>query len=114
MILEQTARLLDANVVRLFEPYQDTFQYARSSGEVRLPASAIEMERELLERAVAQSRSLLSTHSRLDPALHGLAARCAHDKVIVHALLIRADQRTHGAACVHWLGREPPQLGDAC
>jgi diguanylate cyclase (GGDEF)-like protein len=108
LILEQTARLLDANVVRLFDPYQGALQYVRSSGQCRLPASAIEMERELLERAAAQNRSLLSTHYRLDPALRGLAERCARDGVIVHALLIRADQATYGAVCVHWLGRDRP------
>lgn len=108
LILEQTARLLDANLVRLFEPHQGALQYTLSSGETRLPASAIEMERELLERATAQHRSLLSTHPRLDPALRGLAARCAQDGVIVHVLLIRADQATHGAACVHWVGRDRP------
>jgi diguanylate cyclase (GGDEF)-like protein len=108
LILEQTARLMNASVVRLFEPSQGGLQYVRSLGEARLPGSGIEMERELLERAAAQNRSLLSTHPRLDPTLRGLAARCAHDDVIVHALLIRADQTTHGAACVHWLDRDRP------
>jgi diguanylate cyclase (GGDEF)-like protein len=109
LILEQTGRLLDASVVRIFEPSpQAGLQYTRSWGEGQLPASAIEMERELLSRAAAQNRSLLSTHSRLDPALRGLAERCRHDRAIVHLLLIRAEQATHGAACVHWLDRERP------
>jgi diguanylate cyclase (GGDEF)-like protein len=109
LILEQTARLLDANLVRLFEPSTDgSLQYTRSCGGAVLPSSAIEMERELLARATAQNRSLLSTHYRLDPALRELAERCRHDRAIVHLLLIRADQATHGAACVHWLDRERP------
>jgi diguanylate cyclase (GGDEF)-like protein len=66
------------------------------------------MERELLQRAVAQDRSLLSTHYRLDPALADLAAQCRDDRAIVHLLLIRAEQSTHGAVCVHWLHRERP------
>jgi diguanylate cyclase (GGDEF)-like protein len=109
LILEQTGRLLDASLVRLFEPFpQAGLQYTRSWGEGHLPASAIAMERELLARAAEQNRSLLSTHYRLDRALRGLAERCRQDHVIVHLLLIRADQATHGAACVHWLNRERP------
>jgi diguanylate cyclase (GGDEF)-like protein len=111
LIITHSGQLLDADLVRLFEPTSDgALQYSRSWGTARLPKSAIEMERELLERALEQERSLLSTHPALDPALHQLAARCQRDHAIVHALLIRGGRATQGAACVHWLGRERPSF----
>jgi diguanylate cyclase (GGDEF)-like protein len=109
LVVEQTGSLLDADLVRLFEPASEgELQFSRSWGSGRLPASAVEMERELLARALKLERSLLSTHPALDPALRDLAVRCARDGSIVHALLIRAQGGTHGAVCVHWLGRARP------
>jgi len=111
LIITHAGQLLDADLVRLFEPAGDGgLQYSRSWGAIRLPASAVEMERELLERALEQERSLLSTHPALDPVLAELAARCQRDRAIVHALLIRGGRATQGAACVHWLGRERPSF----
>jgi diguanylate cyclase (GGDEF)-like protein len=112
LIVEQVRALLAADVVRFVERSNEAsdLRYSMSAGSMPLPRSAIEMERELLERALDSERSLLSTHPALDPALRDLATQCEVQGVVVHALLIRAHVSTHGAVCVHWLGRPRPDF----
>jgi diguanylate cyclase (GGDEF)-like protein len=58
--------------------------------------------------ALETGRSLISNHPRLDPKLRSLADELAAEGTIIHALLLRADQETHGIVAAHWVGTERP------
>jgi diguanylate cyclase (GGDEF)-like protein len=100
--------LLDASAVRGFELVGGEWQVAGEANSLPLPALAEEMERALLPRALAQNKSLLSSHPRLDPALADLARRCRAAEITTHLTLVRAGQETHGVYATHWIGRERP------
>jgi len=108
LIARDTLQLLDATVVRAFEPDDPSGMRPAAGAETLIPASAERMERELLVRALAEGRSLISTHPGLDPELAELAERCQTEQITVHLLLVRAYAETHGAFAVHWVGRERP------
>jgi diguanylate cyclase (GGDEF)-like protein len=80
LIARDTLQLLDATLVRAFEPDDASGVLLAAGAETLIPASAELMERELLTRALAEGRSLISTHP----------------------------EETHGAFAVHWIGRERP------
>ena len=108
-IVEDTRRLFQADVVRLFERTGDAgLELVQQIGSERLPESAQALEWVLAARALAAEKSLLSTHPRLYPELRPFADEAAGDGVITHALLIRAHQETLGVVAVHWLGRDRP------
>jgi diguanylate cyclase (GGDEF)-like protein len=62
----------------------------------------------LMPLALETGRSLISNHPRLDPKLRSLADELAAEGTIIHALLLRADQETHGIVAAHWVGTERP------
>ncbi len=66
------------------------------------------MESALVARAVARERSLISNHPRLDLDLLEYGRQLAATDSVVHTVLLRADQRTHGVMAVHWLGTPRP------
>jgi hypothetical protein len=108
-IVEDTCRLLRADAVRLFEFGEEgRLELIEGAGLQRLPESARRLEPALAERAVEAGKSLISDHPRLYPELRGLADHCERERVIVHALLVRANDETLGVAVVHWIGRERP------
>ncbi len=109
-VLRDVRELLDATVVSAYEPDAQggELRLVAGSDAVAIPALAAEMEAELLPRALAAGRSLLSTHPLLDPALAGLAGRCHAEEITTWLLLLRAHQQTLSAFGVHWLGRERP------
>jgi hypothetical protein len=108
LISRDTLQLLDATVVRAFEPDEAGGMRLAGAAEMAIPAVAERMERELLVRALTNGKSLISTHPNLDPELAELAERCRVDGITVHLLLVRAYQQTHGAFAVHWIGRDRP------
>lgn len=108
-IVEDTCRLFQADVVRLFEPNDRArLELVQQVGSERLPESAHALEWVLAARALVAEKSLISTHPRLYPELRPFAADARRDGVITHALLIRAHEETLGVVAVHWLGRERP------
>jgi diguanylate cyclase (GGDEF)-like protein len=110
-IVEDTRRLFQADVVRLFEPTDDNdtgLELVRQVGSERLPESARALEWVLAARALVAEKSLLSTHRQLYRELRPFADDAERDGVITHALLVRAHSETLGVVGVHWLGRERP------
>jgi diguanylate cyclase (GGDEF)-like protein len=73
-----------------------------------IPTLAMEMEAELLPRALAAERSLVSSHPALDPTLSELARACEAAGITTHLLLVRGRQETAAAFSVHWIGYERP------
>ena len=101
--------LLDASVVRRLEPDADgRWQPVGGEGASALPALAEQMEGALLERALAERRSLLSTHPHLHGSLTGLARACAAARLICHLLVGSAQAEPPLVLAVHWVGRERP------
>ena len=68
------------------------------------------MESELTARALLCGRSLISNHPRLDRTLAECARELGAANSVVHVLLIRANQRTHGVCAIHWLGTPRPSF----
>jgi len=107
--VKDVAEWLDATAVRGFDLDGDGAAVrSAATGSGRLPAAAVEMEHELLERALACGRSLISNHPRLDHDLWDLAEALDATGSVVHALLLRAYQRSVGAMVVHWIGVPRP------
>ncbi len=103
------AAFLDASTVRVFALQGDgTPALASAVGQRRLPDAAARMEDALLPRAIGRGRSLISNHPRVDRDLVALSVALASSDSVVHALLLRAHQQTHGAVVVHWLGTARP------
>lgn len=101
--------LLEASTVRAYEPDgEGSLRLSPADAPPELPWAARQMERELLPRALAAERSLLSTHPLLDPDLRPLAEQCRREEIVTHVLLVRAHRETHGAFAVHWIGRDRP------
>jgi diguanylate cyclase (GGDEF)-like protein len=108
-VAADVAECLDADAVRVFALEGDqTAVLASSVGQSPLPDAAKRMEDALLPRALARGRSLISNHPRVDGDLVGLSVALACSDSVVHALLLRAHQRTHGAVVAHWLGTPRP------
>jgi diguanylate cyclase (GGDEF)-like protein len=108
-VVKDVAEWLDATAVRGFDLASEGAPApAAATGSTRLPAAAAELERELLERAVACGRSLISNHPRLDADLHDLAQELDATGSVVHVVLLRAYQRSLGAMVVHWIGVPRP------
>jgi diguanylate cyclase (GGDEF)-like protein len=107
-IAADTLRLLGASAVR---PYERVGDDAWRQGETIgawIPELGARMEAELLSRALATGRSLLSSHAELDPTLRPLAAECAGEGITTEVFLIRSEEETLAAFGVHWLGQEWP------
>jgi diguanylate cyclase (GGDEF)-like protein len=105
MIVEHIRDFLDASVVRGYDLGPDDGAVeARGAGGAEPPALALEMERELLRRALAREQSLISNHPRLDPELSQLAQRCRAEQIVTHVVLARAHGRTQGVFAIHWIG----------
>ena len=105
-VVADATKFLEASVVRPL-PVGPLGHLAPTTAD-ELPEPARRMEDALLARALAEERSLLSSHPKLDPALTGLARSCAAAGVTTHVLLARAFGETHGAFATHWIGRERP------
>jgi hypothetical protein len=108
-VVKDVAEWLDATAVRGFDLDADGAPVpAAHAGSRRLPTAAVGMEQELLARAVACGRSLISNHPRLDSDLRDLGAELDTTGSVVQALLLRAYQRSVGAVAVHWIGVPRP------
>jgi diguanylate cyclase (GGDEF)-like protein len=109
-LVSDTLELLDATVARVYEPDPDGAMRLAWTDElsVRLPAVATRMEQELLPRALAADKSLISTHPLLDRDLAQLARSCFAAGITTHLLLLRAAGVNVGAVAVHWVGVERP------
>jgi diguanylate cyclase (GGDEF)-like protein len=109
LIVSHLQQLLDASAVRAYElGLDDGAPVGPGESEVGLPAAAVEMEHELLWRALERGDSLISNHPRLAPELSRLAQRCADQQIVTHVMLARAHGQSHGAFAVHWIGRGLP------
>jgi diguanylate cyclase (GGDEF)-like protein len=110
LIAASITELLDSSVVHAYDLDPDGVLRPAPGAEAShtLPWAAQLMEAELLPRAVAAGRSLLSAHPLLDPQLRWLADCCRREEIVTHVLLVRAYRETHGAFVVHWIGRERP------
>jgi diguanylate cyclase (GGDEF)-like protein len=108
-VVKDVAEWLDATSVHGFDLDADGVPVTTTAtGSDRLPQAAVEMERELLARALACGRSLISNHPRLDHDLWDLAEELEATGSVVHAVLLRAYQRSVGAIVVHWIGVPRP------
>jgi diguanylate cyclase (GGDEF)-like protein len=108
-VVKDVAEWLDATAVHGFDLGADGAPTpAFASGSSRLPRAAVEMERELLIRALKRGRSLISNHPALDRDLRELAEELEATGSVVHVLLLRAYQRSVGATAVHWIGVPRP------
>ena len=108
LISAHALRLLDATTARVYDLDAEGRLELRPHDAALLPGDAARLERELVRRAHRQDRSLISTHPHLDSDLRPLAEACRAAGTMVHALLVRAHGRTHGALAVHWITRERP------
>ena len=108
-VVKDVAEWLDATAVRGFDlDANGVPAWTAATGSGRLPAAAVEMEQELLARALAGGRSLISNHPVLDRDLRPLADELDGTGSVVHAVLLRAYQRSVGAIAVHWIGVPRP------
>jgi diguanylate cyclase (GGDEF)-like protein len=73
-----------------------------------IPPAALEMETELLGRALEQNRSLISNHPMLAPEMVGLGEQLGASGSVVHVLLLRWFGENVGVVAVHWLGVPRP------
>ncbi|HEY7259590.1 MAG TPA: GGDEF domain-containing protein [Gaiellales bacterium] len=108
-VVKDVAEWLDATAVRGFDVDSNGAPVrVAATGSGRLPVAAVEMERELLVRALRCGRSLISNHPRLDHDLWDLSQELEGTGSVVHAVLLRAYQRSVGAMAVHWIGVPRP------
>jgi diguanylate cyclase (GGDEF)-like protein len=109
MIALHLREFLDASVVRAYDLGPDgRASLAPGAGGAELPTVALEMEAELLPRALERDQSLISNHRGLDEELSELARRCRIEHVVTHILLARARGTSHGAFAVHHIDRDMP------
>lgn len=109
MIVSHLKEFLGASEVRAYDlGPDDRVALAPGAGGADLPAAALQMEAELLPRALARDESLISSHRWLDLDLAELAQRCRTERVVTHVMLARAQGRAHGAFAVHWVGCDLP------
>ena len=107
-IAANTLKLLDATVVRPLIPSVEGDWQLLGDQTTALPPLAARMEAELLPRAPAAGRSLLSSHPSLDSALATLARDCEAARITTHLLLARSERETLAAFAVHWIGSGRP------
>ncbi|HEX2378670.1 MAG TPA: GGDEF domain-containing protein [Gaiellales bacterium] len=108
-VVKDVAEWLDATAVRGFDLDGDGRPVlTMGTGSRRLPAAAVEIERELMTRALERGRSLISNHPMLDDDLRLLADALHMTGSVVHAVLLRAYQRSVGVMAVHWIGVPRP------
>lgn len=108
-VVKDVAEWLDATAVRGFDlDAEGALTPGPATGSRRLPQAAVEMEHELLARAVGSGRSRISNHPLLDADLRDLADELEGTGSVVHAVLLRAYQRSVGAIVVHWIGVPRP------
>jgi len=108
-VVKDVVEWLDATAVHGFDvDARGAPVPAPATGSRRLPPAAVEMEQELLPRALACGRSLISNHPLLDADLRDLAAELDATGAVVHVVLLRAYQRSVGAMGVHWIGVPRP------
>jgi diguanylate cyclase (GGDEF)-like protein len=100
--------LLDASVVRRYDLVDGELRVEEGVADIVLPSAAERLESALMPHAVAEGKSLVSTHPLLDPMLRPLADRCLARGIVTQLLLVRANGETHGAYAVHWIGRDRP------
>ena len=109
LVLHDTVDLLGASLARFYDIGPDGgFAEVRVVPRAALPAVACEIEAELLTRALARGKSLISSHPLLDRDLVKLAEECRVARITTHVLLLRAYQETYGAVAAHWVGKERP------
>jgi diguanylate cyclase (GGDEF)-like protein len=108
-IVEEVGWWLEASAVRAFrmdDQHEPSLVSTAVGGE--LPPDAALMEASLLIRALGQGRSLISNHPQIAPELVPLSESLERSGSVVHVLLLRAFQESHGAVAVHWLGAPRP------
>jgi diguanylate cyclase (GGDEF)-like protein len=108
LIAADAIRLLDATIVRAYAPTPEGDWQLLGDETTAIPALATRMESELLPRALAVGRSLVSSHPALDPTLSELARACEAARITTHLLLVQARKETAAAFAVHWIGYERP------
>jgi len=109
LVLQDALELLGASAARFhtLDPVTG-WQVTRIDPDREIPPLATAMEAELLSRAVAARKSLISSHPLLDAELLPLERACREEGITTHLLLVRAHQRTYGAIGVHWLEKPRP------
>ncbi len=108
-IASDVAEWLDPSAVRAFRLGADGVPtLTATSGADEIPFPALQMELALLGRSLARGRSLISNHPALDADLESLGSVLAASDSVVHILLLRAHQETHGLVAVHWHSRQRP------
>ena len=108
-LAESVASLLQTTAVRGFDLEVGFDSPMVEVGRSTITPAAHAMEAALIPLALEAGRSLISNHPALDPRLHGLARDLEAEETIVHALLLRADGRTHGVVTAHWAGAPRPE-----
>jgi diguanylate cyclase (GGDEF)-like protein len=107
-LTESVAGLLGTTAVRGFD-VDAGFDAPVVELGARITPAARAMEAVLIPLAVEAGSSLISSHPALDPRLHDLARDLEAEGTVVHALLLRADGRTHGVVTAHWTGSPRPE-----
>ncbi|HEX3329163.1 MAG TPA: hypothetical protein VHS27_04515 [Gaiellales bacterium] len=105
---ESVAALLQTTAVRGFDLDAGLDTPVVEVGSTNVTRAARDLEAALIPLALEAGRSLISNHPALDPRLHHLARNLEAEGTILHALLLRADARTHGVVTAHWSGAPRP------
>ncbi len=109
MVAADISELTDAEVVRVYDIAESgRLELAPGQDGLSIPSDSQEMELELLARAAAEGKSLVSSHPLLDSDLAELAARCSAQGLVIQVLPISVAGETHGAFAAHWITRERP------
>ena len=108
---EYAALLLDTSLIRGFElDGGAAASLVVEHGDGVPSEAALLMEWALIDRALRRERSLISNHPALDRDLAALAHTLGSEGSIVHALLLRADRRSHGVVVAHWIRTPRPDF----
>jgi diguanylate cyclase (GGDEF)-like protein len=103
-IVADTREWLGADAVRAHRLDSDgVLTLAAATGADAIPAPCVQMEFVLTNQSLLRTRSLISNHPRLDPNFAALGEQLAERGSVVHTLLVRAHQETHGIVAVHWI-----------
>jgi diguanylate cyclase (GGDEF)-like protein len=108
-MVADTSEFLGADAIRAFRIDADGIpELTATAGRDAIPVPCLQMELCLMSASLVRSRSLISNHPRLDPAFAALGDRLADRGSVVHTLLVRAYQETHGIVAVHWITSPRP------
>jgi diguanylate cyclase (GGDEF)-like protein len=108
-IVADTREWLGADAVRAYRLDSDGAPaLAAAAGTDAIPAPCAQMESALTHESLVRTRSLISNHPRLDPTFASLGEQLAERGAVVHTLLVRAHQETHGIVAVHWISSPRP------